>query len=133
MSDFVSLIRLALERGQAPGAPLVTRPPIERVPTGEGNITPPEPEPETPAPVDHGGKELGDFNSADAQRDFNAALVGRGLPQRPGKPLRQLSIERTEAAAPQALGAFASQFAAGGQGPKSYTHSLRPERGTLVR
>lgn len=64
-----------------------------------------------------------------------------GTPGGPGladvqAPVQRPTIQSREGGvAPQALGAFASQFAGipGGQGPKSYTHSLRPERGTVVR
>jgi hypothetical protein len=46
---------------------------------------------------------------------------------------RALSEQRVAATPAEGLGGFASQFAGGGQGQRSYNHSLRPERGTLVR
>lgn len=53
--------------------------------------------------------------------------------ERRQRTIQQAEAQNSTGSNPLPLGNFASQFAYGGQGPKSYTHSLRPERGKVVR
>lgn len=131
--ELAQLIRQAIERSQAPTiTPPAVRPEIERHPGGE--VQPPAPPPDVPVPEGDAtppGRELEDFHDPEAHEGFNVARAQHGLLP-VGPTLRQLNIANAENSAPLALGDFASQFA-GGQGPRSYSHSLRPERGTLKR
>lgn len=133
MSDLINLVRNAVERArtsQTVAAPINRNDPSLRTIERQQPIvvTTPTGPVEPPPPVNLvGGRE-----------------IDRPVPQLPPVPVitpitqqgqtsSQFAASQAANVAPESLGGFASRVGVGGQGPRGYSNSLRPERGTVVR